>query len=415
MSEKVISIFGLIFVTAYVAKYVGPGVFGQISFSMSVFQITQIIAQLGSSVIIFKRISKKKNSGVILINATVFIRIIFYMFFSLPVVFYFLFYDFNNSFWFVFAAFLACFFSSLDVYSIYYDATLKSKTNAMVNMFGLIVSLTLRWLIVRMEMDPIYITIPMVLTSLIPYVMRAFSYRENFKVTPFLNRHRRKYRRYLLYAGGSFVISDVSIAIYTRLSLLLLAVFATKEHVGVYSVAISLAGSWSFIAMSFITSTLPSIFSEKDDLVAENKTAKLTIYMILVCIPIIVSVYILGRWFLSYFYGYEYEKAFYPLMILCLSTVASTLGTISARFIARYSGYAFLSKKMLVVLISSVLLNLIFIPHFDIVGAAFATLITEILSLTLFNYFFKKRVVAKLHIRTLMYPFLYIKSKFVSG
>ncbi|HAV2049088.1 TPA: hypothetical protein JHJ87_005611, partial [Raoultella ornithinolytica] len=56
-----------------------------------------------------------------------------------------------------------------------------------------------------------------------------------------------------------------------------------------------------------------------------------------------------------------------------------------------------------------------FIPHFDIVGAAFATLITEILSLTLFNYFFKKRVVAKLHIRTLMYPFLYIKSKFVSG
>lgn len=60
MSEKVISIFGLIFVTAYVAKYVGPGVFGQISFSMSVFQITQIIAQLGSSVIIFKRISKKK-------------------------------------------------------------------------------------------------------------------------------------------------------------------------------------------------------------------------------------------------------------------------------------------------------------------------------------------------------------------
>ncbi|WP_373873147.1 oligosaccharide flippase family protein, partial [Klebsiella quasipneumoniae] len=181
MSEKVISIFGLIFVTAYVAKYVGPGVFGQISFSMSVFQITQIIAQLGSSVIIFKRISKKKNSGVILINATVFIRIIFYMLFSLPVVFY-----FNNSFWFVFAAFLACFFSSLDVYSIYYDATLKSKTNAMVNMFGLIVSLTLRWLIVRMEMDPIYITIPMVLTSLIPYVMRAFSYRENFKVTPSL-------------------------------------------------------------------------------------------------------------------------------------------------------------------------------------------------------------------------------------
>ncbi|MBE0796893.1 oligosaccharide flippase family protein, partial [Escherichia coli] len=62
MSEKIISIFGLIFVTSYVAKYVGPGTFGQISFSMSLFQIVQVIAQLGSSIIIFKRISKNKRS-----------------------------------------------------------------------------------------------------------------------------------------------------------------------------------------------------------------------------------------------------------------------------------------------------------------------------------------------------------------
>ncbi|MES4258655.1 polysaccharide biosynthesis protein, partial [Escherichia coli] len=71
MSEKIISIFGLIFVTSYVAKYVGPGTFGQISFSMSLFQIVQVIAQLGSSIIIFKRISKNKRSGIILINTTV--------------------------------------------------------------------------------------------------------------------------------------------------------------------------------------------------------------------------------------------------------------------------------------------------------------------------------------------------------
>lgn len=56
MSEKIISIFGLIFVTSSVAKYVGPNLFGQIALSLSIFQIVQIIAQMGGGTIIFKRL-----------------------------------------------------------------------------------------------------------------------------------------------------------------------------------------------------------------------------------------------------------------------------------------------------------------------------------------------------------------------
>lgn len=37
MSEKIISIFGLIFVTSFVAKYVGPTIFGDIALAMSIF------------------------------------------------------------------------------------------------------------------------------------------------------------------------------------------------------------------------------------------------------------------------------------------------------------------------------------------------------------------------------------------
>lgn len=47
MSEKIISIFGLFFVTSFVAKYVGPTTFGQISLAIALFQVVQIIAQMG--------------------------------------------------------------------------------------------------------------------------------------------------------------------------------------------------------------------------------------------------------------------------------------------------------------------------------------------------------------------------------
>ena len=382
MSEKIISIFGLIFVTSYVAKYVGPGTFGQISFSMSLFQIVQVIAQLGSSIIIFKRISKNKRSGIILINTTVLMRAFFYFICSFPIVIYFFIHGTSDSFWFIFAAFLSCFFSSLDVYSVYYDAILKSKINTVINVCGLILSLVLRWWIASFEMPPVLLTIPIVLTSMFPYLLRAIAYKNNYNVRPLLKRHRGKYR---------------------RLSLLILAVLESKTSVGIYSVALNLAGSWSFITMSLITSTLPSIFSEKNDSLALKKTVKLNIYMAIISITVIFFAYLLGGWFLRLFYGVEYDGAFYPLIILCMSTMVSTLGTVSARFIAKYSGYSFLSKKMLVVLVSSLILNYFLIAKFGIVGAAIATLATEILSLTLYNYFFKRGIVASLHIETIKY------------
>ncbi|BDX10409.1 TPA: oligosaccharide flippase family protein [Klebsiella pneumoniae] len=127
MSEKIISIFGLIFVTSYVTKYVGPNIYGQIAFATSLFQIVQIVSQMGSDVIIFKRLSKNNSSGIKLINETSFIRGVVYIFISIPIVFWSIESENNYSLYFIVACCLSCFFTSLDVYSVYYDARLESK------------------------------------------------------------------------------------------------------------------------------------------------------------------------------------------------------------------------------------------------------------------------------------------------
>jgi O-antigen/teichoic acid export membrane protein len=44
ISEKIISIFGLIFVTSFVAKYIGPENFGKLTFAGSLFAIVQTIS-----------------------------------------------------------------------------------------------------------------------------------------------------------------------------------------------------------------------------------------------------------------------------------------------------------------------------------------------------------------------------------
>lgn len=403
MSEKIVSIFGLIFVTSFVAKYVGPEIFGNIALAMSIFQLIQLVSQLGTDVLIFKRLSKNNASGINLINVTVPIRAVVYVVLSAPVLFYQMYFSESDGGYYIFAAFIACFIQSMDVYSIYYDATLNSKVNTFVNVFGLVVSLSVRWLIAFFILNPLWLCLPIVLATFIPAIIRFTYYARTTSRYILPGKYKMKYVKYVIGAGSSFVISSLSVAIYTRLSLLTLGFLDGKSAVGIYSVAATLATSWSFILNSLITSTLPSIFSELKESAAIKKCAKINLIVFFVSLPVICGVFLLGRWFISYFYGESYSLSFYPLLILTFSTMLGAMGTISARLIAKYSGYAFLSKKMLVVAVFSLFINVFLIYFWGIIGAAIANVLTQFVSLTVFNYFFKNGIVFHMHTKTIFY------------
>lgn len=233
----------------------------------------------------------------------------------------------------------------MDVFGIYYDARLESRKNTIINMLGLIISLSLRWLIAFVHLEPVYLCLPIILTGFIPCAFRWGLFRKEHQFDSIKLKHKIKYMKYLLVAGLTFVVSTISVAIYTRVSMLSLGFFYDKSIVGVFSIAVSLAASWSFVCNSLITSSLPSIFSEKNDNVATHKASKLNLLVVIISLPIILSTYAFGSMIINALYGEAYNAAYIPLMILSFSTMISSLGVISSRFIARYSGYAFLSKK----------------------------------------------------------------------
>ena len=397
MSEKIISIFGLIFVTSSVAKYVGPNLFGQIALSLSIFQIVQIIAHMGGGTIIFKRLSKNLNSGVLLLNATLYMRVLLYFVISIPVLVYYSYKSDYLSSIFIFATFISCFFSTLDVLAIYYDATLNSKINTCINVIGLFISLLLRWFIVLLDWEPVYLSIPIILTGFIPFVIRICIFSSIKKRVVFSKRKKIQYVKYLFKSGYNFVISDISVALYTRLSFFIISFFASKTEVGIYSVALALGNSWGFVNSSIISSFFTKIYSLKNEADSLIISAKLNLLIFVIGLIITIGTLIFAPYFLLWFYGPLYSDAYIPLVILCMSTTVAGLGGVATRYIVRHSGYSFLSKKMFFTLITSVLLSVPLVYFYGIVGAAIATFLTEFISLTLYNYFFKNRVIFDLH------------------
>ncbi len=411
MSEKLIAVFGLIFVTSFVAKYVGPEIFGEIAFATSIFQITQIVAQMGGSVIILKRMSRNIDSGVKLVVTTTWLRLLIFLILSIPFIAFTYSRLGDEGLYFILACCLSCLFVTLDVYNVFFDAKLESKTNTLINVFGLAISLTIRWLIAWLELEPVWLCLPIVLTGLIPFILRRMVFNRLTHQPKVKFTHQLRYARFLFFSGLTFVLSAISVALYTRVSILGLESFSGHDSVGVFAVAASLAGSWSFVFNAFITSTLPSIFAETDDDKALEKTARLIMVVVLLSLPIFMVVYLFSPYFIAWFYGEKYTAAFIPLVIISVATLLSALGTISARLIAKYSGYAFLSKKTLLVLLFSVALNVPLIHYYGLNGAAWATMLTELFSLTLFNYFFRQGIIFKLHANVFKLGFSFFSKK----
>ena len=86
--EKFISIFGLVFVTSFVAKYIGPESFGKINFYSSIFVVFVTVSTWGIDVISTKRLSRNVFSGVRLLHSLKYIRLIILTFLSVPLLFY---------------------------------------------------------------------------------------------------------------------------------------------------------------------------------------------------------------------------------------------------------------------------------------------------------------------------------------
>ncbi|MDU2734534.1 MAG: flippase, partial [Mixta calida] len=126
IAEKIIAVFGLIFVTSFVAKYVGPTTFGIISISLLVFQFLQTVAYMGSDVILLKRLSQNKASGIrLMISASVLIVTLYLALASVGMV---IMHEEMSSQAqiFIVAAAIACLFSAIDLVNVFNEAMLNA-------------------------------------------------------------------------------------------------------------------------------------------------------------------------------------------------------------------------------------------------------------------------------------------------
>ncbi|MGJ0480411.1 oligosaccharide flippase family protein [Pantoea agglomerans] len=402
MSEKIISVFGVIFVTSYVAKSFGPTVFGQMAFSTSLFAMVQTVAIFGTETILFKRVSKNASKGLRLMTIARTMRMVLLLVTSVPVLIW-VWYNMQENFLaFALASFIASVFVTQDTFSVYNNARLASRLNTIANAVGMLLSFGISFTVAWLRLNPLWLTLSIVAVTLVPYLIKRHNFYQDHQDQMLPREKRTAYLRYLMYAGLPLAISSIFISVQVKAAQMFLAGTAPARDLGLFAAANTISASWIFIPVALITSCFTEIFRERGE-VAIKLAARLNGYVMGVSLLMLLVISLYGERIIIALYGPEYTQSGSLITLLSIATSFSAMGTVAYRYMVKEGGFNYLLRKIICLMVISLPLSWWLIQGHGIMGAAWSVFLSELLSLTVMNYFFKNGVIQKIQVSSLNY------------
>ncbi|WP_368570596.1 oligosaccharide flippase family protein [Acinetobacter baumannii] len=398
--EKITTIIGGIIITIYVARYLGPNDMGIINYALALIAILIPIAQLGADKLFFNIIAKSSKSGINIIHSTNFSRLTIYTVLSTLTIIYFYIYkadDIASLILFI-GIIISGLFQSIDIFKTYYDATLQSKVNSIVTQFSLWTSLLSRLILVKISSPLLFFSLPYILNSSIPYLIKSKLFNKKHK-NILSKKIKKAYNRYAIKAGIPLAISSISVIMYTRLNQLILAEYGSLYDVGIYNAALTLAQGWIFIPIAISTSLFAKILKMKSDY-KFNGYSFIFFTNITISLPIIFLYFLFYKEIIFFTFGQAFIQSENIILILTVTTLFSAIGGSASRIIIAENGYTFIMYKTVLLTIINIILGFILISKYGLIGAAYTSLITEILGSTILNIPYKKGLIILLIIKS---------------
>lgn len=149
----------------------------------------------------------------------------------------------------------------------------------------------------------------------------------------------------------------------------------------------TLGNSFYFVLLAIISSYFTGIYQEKNLEKSHNYVAQLYMAVTIISLFVTLGLYLFGPWVVNALYGVEFIQVTEILWIAGLVTLFSGLSTIAEKYLIKFNAYGYLKRKTFILVFFNIVFTFLMVKSYGLYGGIYAILMTEILSLTLFNYF----------------------------
>ena len=197
--------------------------------------------------------------------------------------------------------------------------------------------------------------------------------------------------RELLSQSYHFILSGLMITIYGQTDKIMLKQMLDSSQVGYYSTATTLCSLWTFVLVSILDAFRPDIIETHkiDHELYLKKLRRLFSVIFYICISVSFVMLFAAKPIVSLVYGKAYLSAVPCLQVVSWYTAFSYMGGARTIWVICENKQKWLKYINILSAIVNVILNFIFIPIWGGVGAALASLITQICTSIVIPLFFK--------------------------
>lgn len=369
-------------VTAMVTRYLGVEQYGLLSYGLAFIDIFTIICKLGIDGIIVNELIKNRDRTGEILGSTTFLRLLS-SFLSMIITYIFVkLLNPNDHTILVITCIqsVSLIFVAFDTLNYYWQSRLESKYTAIAQSISYPLVCLLRLLFIWLKKDVTWFAWATVLDAfLIALIMLFFYKREH------LPRYKLSISmmKYLLQHSYHFIPVNLLVTIYTQMDKLMIKGMSDSIQVGLYSAAMLVANLWIFIPNALIDSGRPIIMamkSEKNEDGYVDRLRKLNMGVLWISILAGVFFTIFGRVVIYIVNGKAFLAAVPVLWVLIWSRMFSLMGTTRSIWMLCEGMEKYIKYFVALGAFINVVLNWMLIPILGAVGAAIATLVTEVLS-----------------------------------
>ena len=186
----------------------------------------------------------------------------------------------------------------------------------------------------------------------------------------------------LFQQGKWLLLSGVAAALYLKIDQVMLANFHDAKQVAYYAAAAKLSEFWYVFPLLIANAYNPKLIQLKKMSAKRYQTFLLLILSFMVAAAILISLmtYVIATPLINFIYGSEYHSSATILSIHILASLFIFQRAIFSKWLIIESNYKFSLMSHGTGAISNILLNLLLIPHYGGIGAAWATLLSYMIA-----------------------------------
>lgn len=405
IGEQILQVFVSLIVGVLTARYLGPSNYGALNYTASFVTFCTSLATLGMEGVVIKKIIASPEDEGTYMGSCMFFRFVSAILSTclITITVFFLNPGEPIKVILVLLQSLQLIFQAVYILDSWFQRYLKSKYISIGKMLAcIIVALYKVYLLVTAK-SIIWFAFSNSLTYIIVAISLYIFYRKEnapkMKVSIPLGKE-------VLSESYHFILSGLMTAIYSQMDKIMIGKMLTDMDVGLYTTATAICSMWIFIPTAIINSFRPTIMVIKqsgNQAFYKKRLEQLYSLIIWLCIFVSIVVCIFGALIIRILYGESYMGAIETLRISIWSETFAMIGTARGIWILCENKNKYVKYYLVIGAIVNVILNALLIPVYGINGAAFATLITQIVTSIIAPLFYKE---TKEHTKIVLESFL---------